>query len=332
MQEEREKRPHDLLICAEIVPVLPNLSTEDRQLVRFHQSRQLALVTVIRAVDDLLADRTGRRSAIVPSTILASNQPAPLDTSGEAPAHATDDVQEWAAVGSWSDPEPSASHSKAKTRRLKTPVAIVAALVMLAVVAALGLRAVSSSSTHVAATKTPARAGTPKDAQTSQPPAPTSAAPPPAAAPPTTVPNDAAEGTVPDYAVPPLAAATPTTAVVCPAGRVTATVNQVQAQQSPSDATAWDMTITGTLTNGTVTPIVTPSVNVTITTSNGTEPAYGDSNSSQLAPGQSASWNATSYVSSTTRPSATAQPGTWAWADPRYADCPSGDQRAATAN
>jgi hypothetical protein len=96
----------------------------------------------------------------------------------------------------------------------------------------------------------------------------------------------------------------------------------VQAQPSASDPTSWDVTVTGTLTNATNTPIDVPAVDVTITTSSGDEAAYGDSNSSQLAPGQGGDWNASSFVSSTTKPTATAGPGKWVWADSQYAECP----------
>jgi hypothetical protein len=88
------------------------------------------------------------------------------------------------------------------------------------------------------------------------------------------------------------------------------------------------VSITGTLTNGTAQPVIASSVNVTITTSSGDEPAYGDTHSSDLAPGQSANWDATSYVSSTAWPTATAQPGRWVWADSQYAQCPTADGTA----
>ena len=62
---------------------------------------------------------------------------------------------------------------------------------------------------------------------------------------------------------------------------------------------------------------------------NGDEPAYGDADSSQLAPGQTTTWDATSYVSSTTRPTATPDRGVWL--DSHYADCPSGSSPPASA-
>ena len=274
-QEEREERSSDLLIYAEIIPVLPNFSTADLHVIGSHGARQQALATVIRAGGDLLAERGE-------------------GTAGDAPA---------------------------KRRNIKTPIAIVAGIAILALVAALVWpKAMSGKATHVAATKTPTSLGPSTDAQTAQPPLP----PSPAAGAPTPAPVATPDNGAPGHRVEPLPNSPPVTQLGCPAGQVTAAVSQVQDQQRPGAPTSWDVTVTGTLTNGTATPIVAPSVNVTITTSSGNQPAHGDSNSSHLAPGQSTNWTATSHVSSTTFPTATAQPAKWAWADPQYARCPSG--------
>jgi hypothetical protein len=316
LQQERKERPHELLIYADIIPVLPNLSAANWQSVRSYGARHQAVAMVIRAADELLDGRPRAAAALAPATILGSSQPART-----------------------SETEPPAITSIRKTHRLRTPVAIGAALLALAVVAVLGLGAVSKSPTHVAATKTPASTGPQTDATNAPPPTPTTTAPSGVEATATTVAGDTGAGTVPvatattvvgdteadrvpDYAVSPLPAAPPTTQVVCPAGKVTAAARKVQALQSPSDPTGWDVTVTGTLTDGTAAPIIAPSVIVTIVTSEGDEPAYGDSNPSELAAGRTANWNATSYVSSKTPPTATAEPDRWVWADSRYADCP----------
>ena len=316
VQQEQKERPHELLICAEIVPVLPNLSVEDRRSVCSYGPRHQAVATIVRAANELLAEATGGRTTVARPAILASNQRALPDVPGEEP-------------GSPPETEPAERASRAKTRRLRVPVAIGAALLTLALLAALGLGAASNSSTHVAATKTPPSTGSQADANTPPPPTPTSAAPSAVEAPAATAADGTANTAVPDYAVPPLAGAPPSTGVVCPAGKVTVAVREVRARQSATDPTGWDVSAVGTLTNGTATPIIAPSVNVTIATSDGDDPAYGDSNSSQLDPGQTGNWNATSYVSSKTTPTATAQPGRWVWADSRYADCPTADNSPA---
>ena len=274
-QEEREERSHDLLIYAEIIPVLPNFSTADLHVIGSHGARQQALATVIRAGGELLAERGE-------------------GTAGDSPT---------------------------KRRNIKTPMAIVAGIAILAVVAALVWpKATSRKATHVVTTKTPTSLGPSTDAQTAQPPLP--AATPAAAS--TPAPVATPDNGVPGHPVEPLATSSPATQPGCPAGKVTAAVSQVQDQQRPGAPTSWDVTVTGTLTNGTATPVVAPSVNVTITTSSGNQPAQGNSTSSHLAPGQSTNWTATSHVSSTTFPTATAQPAKWTWADSHYAQCPSG--------
>ena len=195
-------------------------------------------------------------------------------------------------------------------------MAITAALLTLALVA-----------THVAT-----KASTPTEAATALPSVSTSTPPPSVDSSATTVPDASADGAGSDVVVPSLPGAPPAPSADCPAGKVTAVVSQVQAQQSPSDPTGWDVIVRGTLTNGTATPIVAPTVKVTITTSSGDEPAYGDTTNGDLAAGQSVDWSANSYVSSSTKPTATAQPDRWAWADPKYGECPSsGDQGASTA-
>jgi len=337
VQQERPERPQELLIHAEIVPLLPSLSTADRRLIHSDAPRSQALAAVIRAADELLAEATGKPVNFGAAMILSSNPPAASDVPGEAPIPArTREAQLW-GPSEWSlEPDPAAKGSTAKGstakgRRLTTPLAIAAGLVLLALVVAGALTAVSKSSTHVATTKTTATTGARTDVTGTPPPSPTAPGPPPAAAPGATGPDDTVNTAVPDFAVPPLPAAPPTTQVVCPAGKVTAAVRKVQAQQSASDSTGWDVTVTGTVTNGTNTPIIAPSVDVTVRTNSGEEPAYGDSDSSQLGPGQTGTWTATSYVSSTTPPTATAQPGKWVWADSRYEECPTADSAPASA-
>jgi len=321
VQEGRENRSYELLVYAAIIPALPNLSSADLRLIRSNQARRAALAAVIGAADDLLAERDEGPAAF-PATVLGSNQQHPIEPAGEFGARPTaPDMQPPSPTEPSLAPEPQAGDATTKGRNLRTPAAILAGLAIVALVVAVVLEP-SSNSTHVAATKTSTSLASPKDAPTTQPPPAVAPSPPTSANPDATVP-DTQNVTVPDDIAPPLLITPPTTEA-CPLGTVTVAVGQVQAQQSPSDPTSWDVAISGTLTNRTNTAIVVPAVNVTITTSGGDEPAYGDSNSSQLAPGQTGNWSATSYVSSTARPTATAQPGTWVWADSRYAECPSG--------
>ncbi len=309
-------RPYDLLVYSEIIPVLPNFSTADLRLIGSHEARQEALSTVLRAVDELLAERGASRQE-------------PVDEFGESRTEMpTPEVDPWVSPEPLLVGEPLPGDPTPRRRNIKTPVAIAAGLAIIALAALVWPGVLSSRSTHVAATKTPTSLGPSKDAQTVQP-SPPASTPQPASAPAPTVttPDDA----VPDVTVEPLPTSPPTTKVACPSGNVTAAVSQVQAQQSPDDRSSWNMTITGTLRNGTNTSVDAPAIDVTITGSNGDEPAYGDADSSQLAPGQTTTWNATSYVSSTTRPTATATPDRWVWLDSHYADCPSGSSPPASA-
>src|SRR6266568_1085585 len=137
VQETRDERPHDLLIYAEIVPLLPSLSAADRRLIHSDAARSQALATVIRAADELLAEATGKPVNFGAAMILSSNPPAASDAPGEAPIPArTREAQPWGPPECSLEPDPAAKGSTAKGRRLTTPLAIAAGLVLLALVVA----------------------------------------------------------------------------------------------------------------------------------------------------------------------------------------------------
>ena len=85
---ELAARPYDLLVYSEIIPVLPNFSTADLLLIGSHEARQEALSTVLRAVDELLAERgASQQEPVDESASHALRCPHPKLTRGSLRSH-----------------------------------------------------------------------------------------------------------------------------------------------------------------------------------------------------------------------------------------------------
>ncbi|CAB4799878.1 unannotated protein [freshwater metagenome] len=124
---------------------------------------------------------------------------------------------------------------------------------------------------------------------------------------------------VPSYQVPTFEVPT-TTTVPCPTGNVSASVSAVDSSQSYG-AGAWDVQISGMITNGTNSAISVPSISVLVPGASYSSRASLDSY--DLPAGSSATWTASAYMWDTPQPTtASVSVDSWLWSDYNLYGCP----------
>jgi len=124
---------------------------------------------------------------------------------------------------------------------------------------------------------------------------------------------------VPSYQVPTFEVPT-TTTVPCPTGNVSASVSAVDSSQSYGSG-AWDVQITGVITNGTNSAISFPSISVMVPGASYSSRASLDSY--DVPAGASATWTASAYMWDTPQPTtASVSVDSWSWSDYNLYSCP----------